>query len=257
MRRRIIECTAASALGLGAGWYLRGEPVQSGGAFDRPECLHQPAQTARSHSMSTKPAQRAANIARASVDPDEDALQREEEDYRSQTRQLLGTLELQLTIFEQHEPNVSPEAIVNGSAEYIRGVADMMTTAAPQLISSFAEHIEARICAGKTAPSKAAQMMYMRLLRSVAELSSAKTFDCFFDKHKTEDVVLWEAIDALGAAELPRPKGLSELVARASAPQTEQRLLTQEEFEEYKAKQSGQALSHAAQPVVPSRDQAP
>jgi hypothetical protein len=123
-------------------------------------------------------------------------------------------------------PAGSPEGVVNAITEYMVGLSDGIARTSPELIFAMSEEIETALCeGGKTADSM--QMVYARMFRSIPELATARSFDCFFEKRTEEDPVLWEGLDAWRASGLPMPKGAGSWQERASKPQTQRRFLSE------------------------------
>lgn len=119
-------------------------------------------------------------------------------------------------------PGASPESAVAGVDGYLSGWVDAMVRVAPTLADDLAGEVESELCDPESKPEEL--MLFARLGRRMPELMNSAGMQCLFSRHGEEDVVTWEALDALKASALPAPPALGQFAQRAHDERSLRRL---------------------------------
>lgn len=116
----------------------------------------------------------------------------------------------------------SPEAVANQLYLYQSGLIDAATLLAPELVPELGAHIEGAMCDPET--TEAALVTMARMVGGTPSLARARGLDCVLENHHAEDIALWSALDAFGAAALSPTPAIAELARTARDERTTRRL---------------------------------
>jgi hypothetical protein len=137
---------------------------------------------------------------------------------QKQSKELFDLLRANLARVRRFSPDPNPESLMMQNLEYLGGWIDGVIRTAPDLADELAQEVEGAMCA--PTEDSAFVLVTIRLLDRMPELSSQKGFDCLFSQHKTEDPVLWQALDAWHASGLPKSDAHRSLEQSAVDPRT-------------------------------------
>lgn len=139
-----------------------------------------------------------------------------------QAKELMKLLRSQLAIAELLRLPGGPEASVNQVTTYIDGWVDSTLRLGPDLAEEIGNEIEGTMCDSTASPAQV--MLMARVARRLPDFSNARGFDCVFDRG-TEDIVLWEALDAWRIGPLPKTPALERLEMNAKDERTRRRFV--------------------------------
>lgn len=154
------------------------------------------------------------------VAADEDAARKYR---RDQAKELFGTLRGKLAAVKMMSLDKNPESVSVQMNEYLSGWVDGVVRSAPDLADELASEVQDTLC--KSDQDPALMMTTFRLVGQMPELASDAAFDCVFSGHKSEDVVLWSALDAWRASQLPKSAAIAEIERNATDERTRAHLL--------------------------------
>lgn len=129
-------------------------------------------------------------------------------------------LRRQLAPLEKVRLPGGPEAAVQGVMPYLLGWTDSVVRTAPDLMDELAGEIETTMCDHEASP--ASIMLMSRVVQQLPELGNPRGFDCVVARG-TEDVVLWDALDAWRKGALPKSAALERLERAATDERTRRR----------------------------------
>jgi hypothetical protein len=168
-------------------------------------------------------------------DDDDDGVQT----YRAkQSNELLELVLRRLRLAEKGVLDRTPESVANQLSLYQAGMTDALTRLAPELAPHLSASFEKAMCDPRT---DAATLITMaRMTRQMPDLASRKGFDCLLASHRGEDMVLWSALDAMAAAQLPLGPAASQLARTARDERTLRRVAAVERGASLAARESEQ-----------------
>jgi hypothetical protein len=128
----------------------------------------------------------------ASESEEEEETSSDNEQQASQAKQVLFGRIAALELFGD-KANFPPERVANEMLAYQTGYADGIRYAAPQVLPHLAKQVEDFVCKDQT---DAKLIVAARLVRSLPELASERSFECLLRHDGPETSVTWAALDA-------------------------------------------------------------
>lgn len=110
---------------------------------------------------------------------------------------------------------------------FLMGVMQGLRTADPALLTKMGQALADRTC--DHPQSDLELIMVSQMIMVAPELSVSRTFDCGLRGRKTEDVPLWNMIDAWRSSGQPMPRAIAEIQEKATDERTTRRLSNYEQ----------------------------
>jgi hypothetical protein len=139
-----------------------------------------------------------------------------------QSRELVGLLGTQLKQVERVPQAGGSEAVLYKLIPYIEGWVDSLVRTGPDLVEEVAAELEEKMCDPSATETQI--MLAARVIQRMPELGNARGFDCVVARG-SEDLALWDALDAWRHGSLPATPAIAALAQTAQDERTRSRLV--------------------------------